>query len=116
MKPVLNLWANKISSRELNKGQAVGYGATYEVEEKTLVSNYDFGYGSGFLRICSNNYTTPNNSKLVGRISMNNSSFVSDEEKLLIFDNAQVMARFAGTVSYEVLTSLKENIQREILL
>ena len=115
LKPVLNLYANKISSRELSKGQCIGYGATFKVEENMIVSNYDFGYGSGFLRACSNNYKTPNNSQLLGRVSMDNSSFLSDEDELLIFDDASVIAKSANTISYEVLTSLKEDLKREIL-
>jgi len=112
LKPVLSLYANKISSRTIYKGECVGYGATYELKEKTVVSNYDLGYGSGFLRTCSNNYKTPNNSLLIGRISMDNSSFISDEDELLIFDDAKVIAKSAKTISYEVLTSLKADIKR----
>lgn len=114
LKPVLSLFAKKISSRELRKGESVGYGATYSAEKDCVVGNYDFGYGSGFLRVCSNNYTTPKGVKLLGRISMDNSSFLSDEDKLLIFDDARVIARVAGTIGYEVLTSLKSNIKREL--
>jgi len=114
LKPVLSLYANKISSRTLSKGKCVGYGAAYKIKEKTIVSNYDFGYGSGFLRACSNNYKTPNGSELVGRISMDNSSFISDEDQLLVFNDVQVVAKSANSISYEVLTSLKEDIKREI--
>jgi len=115
LKPVLSLWATKISSRELKKGQKVGYGGVYMSEENSIVSNYDFGYGDGFLRSCSNVYKTPNDEKLVGRISMDNSSFLSDKEELLIFDDALHVASFAGTISYEVLTSLKSDISREVI-
>ncbi|MFA6196942.1 MAG: alanine racemase [Sulfurimonas sp.] len=115
LKPVLSLYANKISSRELKVGEKVGYGGTYTAEENCVVSNYDFGYGDGFLRVCSNNYTTPHAKKLVGRISMDNSSFLSDEEEILIFDDAREMAKSAKTISYEVLTSLKPTIKREIV-
>ncbi len=115
LKPVLSLYAKKISSRELKKGESVGYGATYTTEKDCIVSNYDFGYGDGFLRVCSSNYTTPQNIKLLGRISMDNSSFLSDEDELLIFDDARVVARVAGTIGYEVLTSLKSDIKRELV-
>ncbi|MCX6053171.1 MAG: alanine racemase [Campylobacterales bacterium] len=114
-KPVLSLYANKISSRELQKGEKVGYGGTYTAEENCVVSNYNFGYGDGFLRGSSNNYITPHAKKLVGRISMDNSSFLSDEEEILIFDDAREMAKSAKTISYEVLTSLKPTIKREIV-
>lgn len=115
LKPVLSLYANKISSREFQKGQRMGYGGTYTAEENCVVSNYDFGYGDGFLRGSSNNYTTPHAKKLVGRISMDNSSFLSQEEEILIFDDAREMAKSAKTISYEVLTSLKPTIQRVIV-
>lgn len=114
-KPVLSVYAKKISSRELKKGDSVGYGATFVCEEDTIVSNYDFGYGDGFLRANSNTYKTPQNIKIAGRISMDNSSFLSDKEELLIFDDARVVASYVKTISYEVLTSLKENIEREIV-
>jgi len=112
--PVLSLYATKISSRTITKGKKVGYGATYTMKKNSIISNYDFGYGTGFLRINSNNYTTPQGYKLVGRISMDNSSFISECEELLIFDNAINASKFAQTISYEVLTSLKSNLIRNV--
>lgn len=114
-KPVLSLYASKLSSRELKKGDKVGYGGTYDVERDCVVSNYNFGYGDGFLRVLSNNYKTPQNVQLVGRISMDNSSFLCEEETLLIFDDARSVAAFTQTVSYEILTSLKPEISRTII-
>lgn len=114
-KPVLSLWANKISSREVKQGQRIGYGGDYESKKDSIVSNYDFGYGDGFLRVCANGYKTPDGIEIAGRISMDNSSFLSDKDKLLIFDDARDAALYAGTISYEVLTSLKQDIKREIV-
>ena len=114
LKPVLRLYAAKNSSRVVKSGECVGYGASFQAQEDVVVSNYDFGYGDGFLRACSNNYTTPEGVQIAGRISMDNSSFVSDEEELLIFDDARTVAVCAGTISYEVLTSLKPYISRII--
>ena len=115
LKPVLSLYASKISSRILKKGQAVGYGAIYTAQKNEKISNYDFGYGDGFLRTCSNNFLTPNGNKLLGRVSMDNSSFIADKEELLIFNDAREMAKSAQTISYEVLTSLKKKLKREII-
>ena len=114
-KPVLSLYASKISSRTLEKGEHVGYGATYELDKDCVVSNYDVGYGDGFLRVCSNNYQNPHAKKLVGRISMDNSSFLCEDDELLIFDDARELAKSANTISYEVLTSLKSYIKRVIV-
>lgn len=113
-KPVLSLYAKRNSSRILHEGESVGYGASYTSPQNQVVSNYDFGYGDGFLRSCSNIYTTPENINIAGRISMDNSSFLSQDKELLIFDDARDVAKFAGTISYEVLTSLKEHLQRKV--
>ncbi|WP_324172216.1 alanine racemase [Sulfurimonas sp.] len=112
--PVLCLYADKISSRDVKKGQKVGYGATKIIEKDCTVSNYNFGYADGFFRTLSNNFTTPDAKELVGRISMDNSSFISEDEKLLIFNDARVVAPLVGTISYEILTSLKADLKREI--
>jgi alanine racemase len=114
-KAVLSLRANRISKRILQKGEAVGYGATFIAQEDCVVSNYNFGYGDGFLRICSNNYTSPKGYTLAGRVSMDNSSFICDEEEIVIFEDARVIAKSARTISYEVLTSLKSKLKRVIL-
>ncbi len=115
LKPVLSVYANKISSRKLKIGEAIGYGGTFISDKNCVVSNYDFGYGDGFLRVLSNNYFTPDNKKLVGRISMDNSSFLSAEDNILIFNDATKIAISAKTIPYEILTSLKANIKREIV-
>ena len=113
-KAVLSLVAIKNSSRSVKKGDKVGYGATYEIKEDCIISNYDFGYADGFCRLLSNNYITPQFNELIGRISMDNSSFISEEDELLIFDDATIPAKGAGTIPYEVLTSLKPYIKRVI--
>lgn len=113
-KAVLAVKASKISSRFLKKGARVGYGGTHEIQSDCVVSNYDFGYGDGFFRTLSDSYKTQADIQLVGRISMDNSSFISEEEELLIFEDASYVAAFTSTVSYEILTSLKSELKREI--
>jgi alanine racemase len=114
LKPVLSLHAMKNSSRTLQEGQRVGYGGIFEAKQTSISSNYDFGYGDGFLRANSNNYITPHAIKQIGRISMDNSSFLCEDAEIVIFNDAREAAQFAQTFSYEVLTSLKESIPRII--
>ena len=45
LKPVLSLWAKKISSRILKKGQRVGYTGSYIAKKDMCISTYDLGYG-----------------------------------------------------------------------
>ncbi|MDQ1263901.1 MAG: alanine racemase, partial [Campylobacterota bacterium] len=116
LKPVLSVYAKKISQREVKSGARVGYGGDGEILKDAIVSNYDFGYGDGFLRICAQNgYKTTQGIELVGRISMDNSSFLSKDDEILIFDDARVVAKYAKTISYEILTSLKAEIKREVV-
>lgn len=115
LKPVLSLYAKKISTRELKRSQRVGYGGRFIAEQDSIVSNYDFGYGDGFLRSMSNKFIAPNGEKQVGTISMDNSSFMAKTDEILIFDDAREAAKQAQTISYEILTSLKSYIKREIV-
>ncbi|WP_428738309.1 alanine racemase [Sulfurimonas sp.] len=115
LKPVLSLYAKRNSSRVINAGDCVGYGASLKSDKQQVVSNYDFGYGDGFFRACSNTYKTPESVAIAGRISMDNSSFLSDKEELLIFNDAKEIAKYAGTFSYEILTSLKSHIRRIVV-
>ncbi|MEN4052584.1 MULTISPECIES: alanine racemase [Sulfurimonas] len=115
LQPVLSLYAKRNSTRHLDKGVCIGYGASYTTSRECQVGNYDFGYGDGFLRACSNRYETPEGILLLGRISMDNSSFLSVAEELLIFNDARVVARAAGSISYEILTALKPYLKRVIL-
>ena len=115
LKPVLSLYADKVSSRRLNKGERVGYNATFEADEEMEVSNYDIGYADGLMRSLSNNYRTPQGYELLGRVSMDNSTYKCSDERLLVFDDANAVAAFAGTIGYEVLTSLSSVIARRTI-
>ena len=115
LKPVLSLYASKNSTRTLHEHDRVGYGATFCSKKSCCVSNYDLGYADGFLRACSNDYQTPQGIEIAGRISMDNSSFLCEKQELLVFNDASRVALFAKTISYEVLTSLKPHLKREIV-
>jgi len=115
LKPVLSLYANKIASRLLKRGESLGYGATFVADRDMMVSTYDFGYGDGFLRSCSGRVQTPDGIQQIGRISMDNASFITESERLCIFSDARELSNAAGTISYEILTSLKPNLKREII-
>jgi len=114
-KPVLSLYANKIATKRLPKGARVGYGGAHTLKEDAILSTYDIGYGDGFFRQLSHNFTTPKGYKIAGRISMDNSSFYSQEKQLLIFEDAREVAKRVGTISYEILTALKPDIPREVV-
>ena len=115
LKPILKLYAKKIATKKLSKGARVGYGGAHRVTKDATLSTYDIGYGDGFFRSLSHNYITPDGTQIAGRISMDNSSFYSDENELLLFNDARDVAKRANTIAYEVLTSLKETIERKVV-
>ena len=115
LKPVLSLWAKKIASLELKAHQKVGYSGSQTVNEDTLASTYDIGYGDGLLRLSDQIlYKTPNDSTMIGRVSMDNTIFSSQDKELCIFDDANLYATKADTISYELLVRLNPNLKREI--
>lgn len=115
LKPVLSMWAKKMSTRQLKQGQSLGYGATFTASQDMIVSTYDIGYGDGFLRINEKqSYTTPSGHKILGRVSMDNLSLDTDEKEVCIFDNVQELAKIQDTITYEITTTLSSEIKREI--
>lgn len=113
LKPVLSLWGDKISTRILREGERVGYNGVYEAKRDEVVSTYDLGYANGLDRLASNRYATPDNVRLLGRISMDCATFASDVEELLIFNDANEYAKAVGTIGYEILACLDKDLKRE---
>lgn len=116
LKPVLSLWATRLSTRVLKKGQSVGYGGTFKAQEDMIISTYDLGYGDGFLRLnerCS--YVTPKGYKVLGRVSMDNLSLNTQDKEVCIFDDVKTLANIHDTITYEITTTLSPNIKKEIV-
>ncbi|MGB5965308.1 MAG: alanine racemase, partial [Sulfurimonadaceae bacterium] len=115
LQPVMTLTAQKIATRRLQQGEHVGYNATFRAEKEMVVSTYDVGYADGLLRAASNRYTSPEGEQLLGRISMDNSSFTGEKEALVIFENVNRYAEAAGTIGYEILVGLHPEIKRVVI-
>lgn len=113
LKPVLSLWGEKIATRTLRKGECAGYNATYEAAEDEVISTYDLGYANGLNRLASNRYVTPEGIALRGRISMDSAAFSTDQDKLLVFNDANHYALAVGTIGYEILACLDKDLRRE---
>jgi alanine racemase len=116
LKPVLSLWAKRISSRKLKKGETIGYGGTYTAKEDITISTYDVGYGDGLLRLDGDkDYRTPKGYKILGRVSMDFISLNTDEEEVCIFEDTKELAKLHNTISYEITTTLSKDIKREVV-
>jgi len=117
VKPVLSLHAKKISTRVLQKGDTINYGATYTVNsDDFVVSNYDVGYSDGFFRLNERKTAkTAKNKAILGRVSMDSLSVEGDDAEICIFNNARELAKVHDTVHYEILTNLHRGVEKFII-
>lgn len=117
VKPVLSLHAKKISTRILNRGDTINYGATYVVsKDNFVVSNYDVGYSDGFFRLNERKKaTTLKNKEILGRVSMDSLSVEGDDKEICIFNNARKLAKIHDTIHYEILTNLHASVPKFII-
>ncbi|AXH09284.1 alanine racemase [Malaciobacter halophilus] len=116
LKPVMSLWGQKIATREIKKGQRVGYGGGYIAKKDMTISTYDVGYGDGFFRLNEKHkYITPKGYEILGRVSMDNLSVNCNDENICIFNDARQLAKIHDTITYEITTKLNPTIKKEII-
>lgn len=116
LKPVLALWAEKLSSRVLKKGERVGYGGVYEAPVDEVISTYDIGYGDGFFRFDGfEPIAMADGSLTKGRMSMDSFCLGGDALKVCVFDDANPLAKQFHTISYEVITKLYPALKKVVI-
>jgi alanine racemase len=126
MRPVVDLKARIVQLRTIEKGDTVGYGATWTARRPTRLAIVAAGYADGYFRAGGSNDGTRGAEVVVagkrcpiaGRVSMDLMAVdVTDLEKsavrrghmvTLIGEGITVdeLAHHFGTIGYEVLTSL----------
>ena len=126
MQPVVELKARVLQIREVERGEGVGYGATWTARRPTRLAIVSAGYADGYFRAGSSNDGTRGaevvaagkRCPVAGRISMDLMTVdITDLEKnavrrghmlTLLGDGITVdeLAHHFGTIGYEVLTSL----------
>ena len=116
LKPPLTLWAEKIATRSLKKGQAVGYGGVGVCYHDTQVTTYDVGYADGYFRYKGEgDLATLEGHKILGRVSMDNLCVESTEEKVALFSDMRALANYHDTIVYDVLVKLSPWLKRTIV-
>lgn len=116
LKPVLSLWAKKVATRQLKKGERVGYGGQFIATKNMTISTYDLGYGDGWMRSNSMNpFVTAEGLPILGRVSMDYIILESEKEEVCIFDNALNAGKQLKTISYEIMTQLHGDIERMVI-
>ena len=127
LQPAVNWDARILQLRHASSGEAVGYGGTHILTRDSLIATIGVGYGDGYPRCLGgiavaqiDGHTAP----IIGRISMDSMALdVTDIPETTIRStttarllgphyDTSVMARDAGTISYEILTGLGQRPAR----
>ncbi len=127
MRPCITLLARVVQIRNASTGETVGYGATHKLTRPSKIATLAVGYADGYLRSLSDKaygYMGETKIPLVGRVSMDLITFdVTDVPGQQCHPGAWVeligsrhsvddLAHEAGTIGYEVLTSLGNRYHR----
>ena len=115
LKPVMSLWAEKLSTRQQIKGDRIGYGGIYKLQYDSDVSTYDIGYGDGFFRHNGLSELVLEEKQVCGRISMDSLSFLGDEKQICLFKDANYLAKKFDTITYDVITKLSPFIKKVVV-
>lgn len=129
LKPVITLEAIVLQTRHVEKGDAVGYGGTFTMPHSGTITTIAVGYADGWNRSLSNKgaaFFNGEKAPIIGRISMD--SIIVDTTALsrppqpgeraeLIgpHQSLEKVAQDAGTITYEILTSLGRRYKRHYL-
>ncbi|BFM49463.1 alanine racemase [Marinomonas sp. THO17] len=121
LKPAMTLSSKIISVRDLEEGDQVGYGRTYQATKAHQLATVAVGYGDGYPRLTKNGAPVMISGKagqLAGRVSMDMITirFVGDSDMAMALGQEVVLwggdvpveevADYAGTIGYEVVTRM----------
>lgn len=128
MLPVVKLEIEILQIREAHKNETCGYNATYCFDKKTKLAIVNAGYADGIFRTLSNNanmYWNGIPCPIRGRVSMdltivdlcnipeNQMPMPGDMLEIIgPHQTADDLAKAAGTIGYEILTSLGNRYER----
>ncbi len=129
LRPVLSWKTRILQLKGLPKGSSISYGRTFVTKRPSLIATLPVGYADGYHRLLSNRgavLVRGRRAPVVGRVCMDLTMVdvtdirgvkQGDEVALLGKQgrksiSADEMARWAGTISYEVLTSISARVPR----
>lgn len=122
--PVAALRARVVAVRRLSTGESVSYDATWQAPGPTTVATLAIGYGDGVPRALSNVGLVEllgQRRPIVGRVTMDQMMIDAGDLPVAVGDVATVFggmvtldeqAALAGTIGYELLTSLGARLPR----
>jgi alanine racemase len=125
LRPVMRVRSEIVDLRTIKAGETVGYGALFRATRETRIATLPIGYADGLSRQLSNKghvVVRGVRAPIVGAISMDMSMIdVTDIAGVELRDevtvlgggiSAEEIAQHAGTIAWEVLTSISRRVPR----
>lgn len=125
LKPVMKMKSILTHVKTIRSGETVGYGQSYTVLCDTKVGTVGIGYADGYPRSLSNKGFVEIKGKkcpIIGRVCMDmmmidlGNMDIEPGEEVLIFGSdtlsATDLAKEAGTISYEIISSVSRRVPR----
>lgn len=121
--PVVTLDIPVIQTRDVDAGESVGYGNTWVAERPATVATVAAGYADGLIRAMgagAQMYANDTAVPVIGRVSMDMitvdvTALTSIPETLQLLgphQSVDALAECAGTIGYEILTSMGNRYHR----
>lgn len=128
-RPALKWLTEVVNVKTLSAGDTIGYGRTFTAQREMRIATVAVGYGDGYHRMLSNRgqmLIRGQRAPIVGRVCMDQTmvdvthipDVVPGDEVVLIGTqgnetiDAQQVAEWAQTISYEVLLSITQRVPR----
>ncbi len=126
LKPVMSLTTKVLSVKKLQKGEKLGYGQTYTMQQSGYVAICAVGYADGYSRFIPTNTPILINDKeyqIVGRVAMDMTAVLVDEtvkqdDKVECWgDNLPIeqICNFAKTIPHQLLTTITQRVIKNIV-
>lgn len=126
LQPVMCLRSHLIAIKKLNKGDTIGYGASYRCPKAMPIGVVAIGYGDGYPRHANSGTPVLINDRqvpLVGRVSMDMITVdLSDcpdaqlNDEVILWGEGlpvETIARHADTIAYELLCGVTQRVRFE---
>ncbi|APX71213.1 alanine racemase [Companilactobacillus allii] len=126
LKPALSFHSELVFVKKIEKGESVGYGATYTSDESEWIGTVPIGYADGWLRRMQGYDVLINGKRcpIVGRVCMDQ-FMVKLPKKLPVGTKVTLIgkdgdeeitatdiAQYSGTINYEIICCLSERLPR----
>lgn len=128
-RPALSWTTEVVYVKEIEAGETIGYGRSFTAPRRMRIATVAVGYGDGYHRVCSNRaqmLVRGRRANVVGRVCMDQTMLdVTDIPEVTVGDevvilgeqgkeriDAEELAGWAETISYEVLLAITQRVPR----